>query len=111
VTGLMGNNDAWSQKVQSAAQRAGERMWPLPMWPLYNDLIKSEVADIKNVSGKRYGGAIVGAKFLERFVGNTPWVHLDIAGPAWAEHSTPIRDAGGTGCMVRTLVELATQVP
>jgi len=108
VAGLMGNNEAWSQKVQSAAQRAGERMWPLPMWPLYNDLIKSEVADIKNVSGKRYGGAIVGAKFLERFVGNTPWVHLDIAGPAWAEHSSPIRDAGGTGCMVRTLVELAT---
>ncbi|MBL8798802.1 MAG: leucyl aminopeptidase [Planctomycetia bacterium] len=107
VAGLMGNNETWNQQVQSAAQRAGERVWPLPMWPIYNDLIKSEVADIKNVSGKRYGGAIVGAKFLERFVGTTPWVHLDIAGPAWAEHASPIRDAGGTGCMVRTLVELA----
>ena len=57
--------------------------------------------------GSRYGGAITAAKFLEEFVGDVPWVHLDIAGPAWAEHESATRDSGGTGCFVRTLVELA----
>ena len=103
----MSNNDAWAAKVAQAGQRAGERLWPLPMFPLYNEMIKSNVADMKNIGGKRYAGAIVGAKFLEEFVGETPWVHLDIAGPAWAESDNAVRDAGGTGFGVRTLVELA----
>lgn len=107
VAGLLSNNNPWAAKVAQAAQRAGERVWPLPMFPLYNDMIKSNVADIKNVAGKRYAGAIVGAKFLEHFVGDVPWVHLDIAGPAWAEGENAVRDAGGTGFGVRTLVELA----
>jgi leucyl aminopeptidase len=107
VAGLMGNNDPWNEQVLAAARRAGEKAWPLPMFPLYNEMIKSSVADIKNTGGTRYGGAITGAKFLEEFVGQTPWAHLDIAGPAWAEHEGPARDAGGTGCFVRTLVELA----
>jgi leucyl aminopeptidase len=107
VAGLMTNDEAWGARVQEAARRAGEKVWPLPMFPQYGELMKSNVADIKNTSQTRYGGAITGAKFLEEFVGTTPWVHLDIAGPAWVEHESAGRDAGGTGCMVRTLVELA----
>jgi leucyl aminopeptidase len=107
VAGLMSNDEAWSQKVLSAAQAAGEKAWPLPMLPHYGEMIKSTVADIKNTGGSRYAGAISAAKFLEEFVGTTPWAHLDIAGPSWAEHENPSRDAGGTGCFVRTLVELA----
>ncbi len=107
VAGLMSNNEAWGERVLAAARRAGERAWPLPMFPLYGEMIKSQVADMKNTGGTRYGGAITGAKLLEQFVGEVPWVHLDIAGPAWADHESPARDAGGTGCFVRTLVELA----
>jgi leucyl aminopeptidase len=107
VTGLMTNDESWGERVRSAAKRAGERVWPLPMFPLYDEMIRSEVADIRNSTGKRYAGAITAAKFLERFVGRTPWVHLDIAGPAWAEHGGSTRDSGGTGVMVQTLVELA----
>jgi len=109
VAGLMGNDPGWCDQVMAAAWRAGERAWPLPMFPAYGDMIKSTVADIKNSTGKRYAGAITAAKFLENFVGGVPWAHLDIAGPAWAEHESPTRDAGGTGCFVRTLIELARE--
>ena len=109
VAGLMGNDEKWGDRVLAAAQRAGERAWRLPMFPFFGEQIKSQVADIKNVTGKRYGGAITAAKFLEHFVGGVPWVHLDIAGPAWAEHENPSRDSGGTGCFVQTLVELARE--
>jgi leucyl aminopeptidase len=107
VAGLMSNNEAWSQRVLAAAHAVGERAWPLPMFPHFSEMIKSDVADMKNTGGSRYGGAISAAKLLEEFVGNVPWAHLDIAGPAWAEHENATRDAGGTGCFVRTLVELA----
>ena len=108
VAGLMSNDQAWAGRVLAAIERAGERAWPLPMFADYGELIKSQVADIKNVGGK-YAGAIIGAKFLEHFVGNTPWVHLDIAGPAFVSEDSPTRDAGGTGCFVRSLVELASR--
>lgn len=107
VAGLMSNHDAWSQKVLAASQAVGEKAWPLPMFPHYKEMIKSDIADMKNTGGSRYAGAISAAKFLEEFVGETPWVHLDIAGPAWAEKENATREAGGTGCFVRTLVELA----
>ena len=107
VAGVMSNDEAWSQRVLAAAEHAGEKAWPLPMFPHFGELIKSKVADIKNTGGTRYGGAITAAKFLEEFVGDIPWVHLDIAGPAWAADESCARDAGGTGCFVRTLVELA----
>ena len=77
------------------------------MFPLYGDMIKSKVADMKNTGGSRFGGAITAAKLLEEFVGRVPWAHIDIAGPAWMEHESTGRDPGGTGCFVSTLVELA----
>ena len=107
VAGVMSNNEPWSQKVLAASQAVGEKAWPLPMFPHYRDMIKSDVADMKNTGGSRYGGAISAAKLLEEFVGAVPWVHLDIAGPSWAEKENATREAGGTGCFVRTLVELA----
>jgi leucyl aminopeptidase len=109
VAGVMTNNEAWSERVLQAAERAGERAWPLPMYPHFAELIKSKVADIKNTGGTRYGGAITAAKFLEEFVGTVPWAHLDIAGPAFADDENSTRDAGGTGSFVRTLVELARE--
>ena len=106
VTGTFSNCDDWSQAVGSAAKQAGELAWPMPMDDLFGDLIKSDVADIKNV-GPRWGGAITAAKFLENFVDSTPWVHMDIAGPSFASSNKPHREGGATGCMVRTLVAAA----
>jgi leucyl aminopeptidase len=107
VAGLMGNDELWTGTVLAAANRAGERAWPLPLWPLYEEALKSNVADLKNAPGNRFGGAITAAKFLEQFVDGRPWAHLDIAGPAWAEKETVTLDAGGTGFGVRTMIELA----
>ena len=106
IAGLMTNDSAWGERVRLAAQRAGERAWPLPMDADFSDMLKSHVADCKNVASNRYGGAIAGGKFLEQFVAGVPWVHLDIAGPAWADHESASRDPGGTGAFVRTLIEL-----
>jgi len=108
VVGAMSNNQDWCDKVLAAATAAGEDMWQLPMFGLYDELIKSDVADIRNVGG-RWGGAITAAKFLERFVKEKPWVHLDIAGPAFASSDKPHREGGATGCMVRTLVEIVSR--
>jgi leucyl aminopeptidase len=105
VVGAMSNNQEWCDKVLAAAKSAGEDVWQLPMFSHYDELIKSEVADIRNVGG-RWGGAITAAKFLERFVKEKPWVHLDIAGPAFASSDKAHREGGGTGCMVRTLLEV-----
>jgi leucyl aminopeptidase len=107
VAGAMTNDQPWCDAVVSAARRAGEPLWQLPMYPeIYDELIKSEVADIKNVGEGRWGGAITAAKFLEQFVGTTPWVHLDIAGPAFRDKAKPWCDAGASGNFVRTLVEV-----
>ena len=107
VAGLMTNDQAWCESVLAAARTCGEPAWQLPMFAEYAELIKSEVADIKNVGEGRWGGAITAAKFLEEFVGNIPWVHMDIAGPAFLEKSKPWLDGGATGAFVRTLVEVA----
>lgn len=108
VAGLMSNNQAWCDQVAAAARQCGEPVWQLPMYPeIYDDLIKGEVADIKNVGDGRWGGAITAAKFLEHFVDGKPWTHIDIAGPAFREKPKPWSDCGATGQYVRTLVELA----
>ena len=107
VAGLMSNNDSWCAQVIEAATRCGERVWQLPMFPEFDEQIKSEVADIKNVGEGRWGGAITAAKLLEQFVGDTPWTHIDIAGPSFLDKPKPWLDGGASGCMVRTLVEVA----
>jgi leucyl aminopeptidase len=107
TSGLMTNDDAWGEQILAAVRKAGERAWKLPMDSSYDSLIKSKVADMRNTGGGRWAGSIAGGKFLEQFVGKAKWVHLDIAGPAWADSETPALDAGGTGCMVRAIVEMA----
>jgi leucyl aminopeptidase len=106
VTGLMTNDQTWCDALIAAAHRSGEPVWQLPMFEEFAEQIDSQVADIKNIGEGRWGGAITAAKFLERFVRNTPWIHADIAGPAFAEKPKAWLDAGGTGVMIRTLVEL-----
>lgn len=106
TAGVMSNNKPWMDKVLAAAEHAGEPAWPLPMFEEYDEQIRSKVADMKN-SGGRWGGAITAAKLLQRFVGDTPWTHVDIAGPSFAENDSTFQDAGGTGYFVRSLVELA----
>ncbi len=106
IVGLMSNHGPWQAKLEAAAAAVGEMVWPLPMHTHFAEQIQSKVADIKNVGEGRWGGAITAAKFLEEFVDETPWVHLDIAGPAFLDSAKNFMDAGGTGVMVRTLVRL-----
>ena len=107
VGGLMSNQPDWCDRVASAAARCGERAWALPMFPEFAEQIKSQVADIKNIGDGRWGGAITAAKFLEEFVAERPWVHMDIAGPAFREKAKPWMDGGASGVFVRTLLEVA----
>jgi len=107
VSGLMANDQQWCDTVVSSASACGERVWQLPMFSEYGELIKSDVADIKNVGQGRWGGAITAAKLLEEFVGDVPWVHMDIAGPAFHDKPKAWIDGGATGAHVRTLVEVA----
>ena len=109
VAGVMTNDSPWCDQVKQAAELEDEKVWELPMWDFYGEQIKSKVADIKNIGEGRWGGSITAAKFLETFVGDIPWVHIDIAGPAFADSPKEWRDAGGTGVMVRTLVRLLEQ--
>jgi leucyl aminopeptidase len=110
IVGAFTNQQRWCDALLAVAGRSGEETWQMPMHDQFGELIKSDIADIRNVGG-RWGGAITAAKFLERFVAGKPWVHLDIAGPAFASSSKPFREGGATGVMVRTLVELARNFP
>ncbi|MBI2188064.1 MAG: leucyl aminopeptidase [Acidobacteria bacterium] len=109
TTGLFGTPETWVEMVRRAGERAGDRSWPMPVFDDYKELFKSEIADFANTGG-RAGGAITGALFVKEFTGDLPWVHLDIAGTAWAEEATPYQPKGATGVGVRTLVELALGV-
>lgn len=104
-SGAFGNNQELINRVIAAGIDAGELIWQMPMHEKYKEQIKSDVADIKNVGG-RYGGAIIGAQFIAEFVGDTPWVHLDIAGTSMREEETAYLVKGATGVPVRTLVNL-----
>ena len=106
TTGLFGAPTAWVDQVLRASDRAGDRSWPMPTFDDYKELFKSEIADFSNTGG-RPAGAITAALFLKEFAGDLPWVHLDIAGTAWAEDAKPYQPKGATGVGVRTLVELA----
>jgi leucyl aminopeptidase len=110
TTGLFGRPQAWVDAVLEASRRAGDRSWPMPIFDDYKELLKSEIADFTNTGG-RPGGSITGALFIKEFAGELPWVHLDIAGTAWAEEAKPYQPKGATGVGVRTLVQLAMTAP
>src|SRR5262249_44811945 len=104
IAGVMSNTPALSERWLAAAKAAGEEMWPLPLPERLRDMLKSDVADMKN-TGERYGGALTAGLFLKEFVGTTPWVHVDIAGPASADKEYGVFAKGGTGFAVATLLE------
>ena len=103
--GLFSNDEATCDHFQKALSTSGEKFWRLPCTDDYRDLIKSQIADIMNTGGSRWGGAITAAMFLKEFVGDTPWIHLDIAGCAWLEEQKPWLPKGPTGIAVRSIVE------
>lgn len=105
--GVFTNDQPWCDKFQTAAGAVGEDTWQLPMTSNFAEQIKSNVADLKNMGAGRWGGAITAAKFLEEFVQGVPWVHVDIAGPAWSDSAKQWIDGGASGCFVRATVELA----
>lgn len=106
ATGLMSNDDDLAARLSAAGESTGERIWRLPLWDPYKEMVKSDIADVKNSAG-RAGGAITAAAFLSTFVGEYPWAHLDIAGTAWTDRPTKAyTPKGATGVGVRLLVGL-----
>jgi leucyl aminopeptidase len=108
VAGLVGNNDQLIQKLLECSNQTGEKIWQLPLFDEYFDLIKSNTANIKNIGG-RTGGAITAAAFLSHFVNDLPWTHIDIAGTAWTQDGTiekSYNPKGATGFGIRTIIKL-----
>jgi leucyl aminopeptidase len=104
--GVFASNDDLLARVLAAAKAQGEKMWHMPVDEEYREILKSTFADIPNI-GTRWGGACTAAAFLKEFAGDTPWVHIDIAGTAWLEEAKPFLAKGPTGIPVRTFVHLA----
>jgi leucyl aminopeptidase len=107
TSGLFGTPTSWVEHVRRVADRAGDRVWPMPLFDEYREQLKSDIADFTN-SGGRPGGSITAALFLKEFVGDLPWAHMDIAGTAWLEEARPYLSRGPSGVGVRTLTELAS---
>jgi len=105
VAGIMGNNPDLLNQIKHAGEITGEKVWELPLWEEYFDYLKSDIADFKNV-GPRAAGAITGGMFLSKFVKDTPWAHIDIAGPTWLEKDKPYIPKGASGFGVRLLLQL-----
>jgi len=105
LTGAFTNDQEWLDQLLTASKKSGEHLWQMPMCDSFAEQLRSEVADCKNI-GTRWGGAITAAKFLEKFVNEKPWIHLDIAGPAFRTDSKAYREAGASGVMVQTLLQL-----
>ena len=104
--GVFGSDQAFTDKLLASAKATGEKMWQMPIDDDYRDFIKGTVADIQNISSGKGGGAITGAMFIKEFTGDTPWIHLDIAGTAWNDDAKPWLAKGPTGVALRTLVHL-----
>jgi leucyl aminopeptidase len=104
--GIFANDDAFYDRFKNAVDKAGERMWRLPIGDEYLDAMRSSIADLQNTGG-RWGGASTAAAFLKEFAEDTPWIHLDIAGTAWMEDQKPWIAKGPSGIAVRSLIEFA----
>jgi leucyl aminopeptidase len=103
IAGLFTPDDTVAQELLQASEKAGEKLWRMPMEEKYFEGIKSPIADLKN-TGPRPGGSITAALFLKQFIQETPWAHLDIAGPVWTDKENGVNNSGATGYGVRTLV-------
>lgn len=109
MTGLFSNDEQLASDIIAAGQAAGEKFWQMPLDDDYSDMIKSEVADIKQTGG-RGASSVTAAKILENFVGDSKWAHLDIAGTSYSDSKKPHQEKGSTGVGVRTLAELAIKM-
>jgi leucyl aminopeptidase len=107
--GLFAPDDQLAERIQAAGAAVGERLWRMPLGDDYAKHIKSDIADIKNVGRPREAGATAGAVFLQRFVGDVPWAHLDIAGTAWSKEDRPLAPKGATGYGIRLLERLIAE--
>ncbi|MDJ0662372.1 MAG: leucyl aminopeptidase [Crocosphaera sp.] len=103
ISGLWSTDETLTQEIKTASEAAGEKFWAMPMEEKYFEGLKSPIADMKN-TGPRAGGSITAALFLKQFIKETPWAHLDVAGPVWADKENGVNNAGATGFPVRTLV-------
>ena len=103
IAGLFTPDDALRDLIETAGREVHERCWPMPLPRDYRELLKSDLADMRNIGPHRWGGAIVAALFLSEFVGKTRWAHIDIAGPAYHKKGGPYRQPGATGFGVRLL--------
>jgi leucyl aminopeptidase len=103
-----GADQTWTDKLLASAKAVGEKMWQLPMDDEYREFIKGSFADIQNIGSGKGGGSITGAWFIREFAGDTPWIHLDIAGTAWNDDAKPWLAKGPTGVALRTLVHLVS---
>ena len=103
--GLFSNDDATVEQFTNTLPVSGEKFWRMPCTDDYREQIKSQIADIMNTGGSRYGGATTAAMFLKEFVGETPWIHLDIAGTAWIDEVKPWQSKGPSGVAVRSITE------
>jgi leucyl aminopeptidase len=110
--GMFTNDEDWGKQILEAAAVSGDHLWPFPLHPRYRRYIESTYADMKNASILKQGSPVLAAEFLHEFVGEGPWAHLDIAGPAFLERSRGdyLWQPGGTGYGVRLIAELATQL-
>jgi leucyl aminopeptidase len=105
IAGVFSTDPELAATIVEAGERTHERCWHLPLPEDYKELLKNDFADLNNVSSGRWGGAITAALFLSEFVGDTPWAHIDIAGPAWSKNASDYCGAGGTGFGVRLLCD------
>ena len=104
--GVFGSDQPFTDKLLASAKAAGEKMWQMPIDDDYREFIKGTVADIQNIGSGKGGGAITGAMFIKEFTGDSPWIHLDIAGTAWNDDAKPWLAKGPTGVALRTLIHL-----
>ncbi len=106
-TAVFGSDQSFTDQLLASAKVAGEKMWPMPIDDEYRDMMRSSIADMLNTGNGKGGGASIGAMFIKEFTGDTPWIHLDIAGTATQDDTRPWNAKGATGVAVRTLVDLA----
>ncbi len=105
-TGIMGNDQALVDEIIACGKKTGEGFWQLPVGKAYSKMIKSDIADVKNIGPRGKAGTIIGAVFIQEFIDKAKWAHLDIAGTAWCDSVRPFQAKGPTGVAVRSLVEL-----
>jgi len=107
--GLFSNNDKLSKRLSESGEATGEKVWRFPLCDAYDKMINSDIADMQNIGAERQAGSITAAQFLQRFVNDTPWAHLDIAGTAWSKKDAATCPKGATGFGVRLLDNLVRE--